>query len=131
MYCMHCGEEIAENSRYCKYCGKLVAEDEIRTVNINNNTVDENGENNNEAEESTEDVLKTEDTADIEEESCVDKILKEVKEKTEKDIKTQVVDDMFFEHMSTGKKTALFFGAVFMTAIIAVVVFALCFPQLI
>ncbi len=26
MYCMHCGEEIPDSSRFCKYCGKNVEE---------------------------------------------------------------------------------------------------------
>ena len=26
MYCMHCGEEIPDSSRFCKYCGKKVEE---------------------------------------------------------------------------------------------------------
>ncbi len=28
MYCIHCGEEIPNSSRFCKYCGKRVEDSE-------------------------------------------------------------------------------------------------------
>lgn len=33
MYCMHCGEEIPDSSRFCKYCGKKVAAESIKAEN--------------------------------------------------------------------------------------------------
>ena len=107
MYCMHCGEQIAENSRYCKYCGKLVAEDEI--INI---PEEDEGINNVQEEASSEktDEYLNEDYSLYDEE--------------------EIIDDFFFEHMSRKKKIALFLFAVFMTAIVAAIVFAAFFPEL-
>lgn len=107
MYCMHCGEQITDNSRYCKYCGRLVAEDEI--INYNEN--------------------EEESAAPVEEDES--SFSYNYSEKTDFKEKEQVIDDLFFEHIPKKKKIALFFIAVFMTAIVAAIVFAVFFPELV
>lgn len=118
MYCMHCGEQIAENSRYCKYCGKLVAEDEI--INI---PEEDEGINNVQEEASSEktDEYLNEDYGLYDEDK---EFLNNLNDEEE------IIDDFFFEHMSRKKKIALFLFAVFMTAIVAAIVFAAFFPEL-
>lgn len=159
MYCMYCGEEIPDKSRYCKYCGKLVAEDEIRTVNsvreekkseavaVENNTLVEevaaendalNGavvgtENNalNEEVVATENVINNTDAEALKDNvSDMDILIENAMEKVKKE-EIPVVEDFFFQHISSKKKVALFLLAVFMIAIIAVVVFVGFFPHLI
>lgn len=148
MYCMHCGEQIPDNSRFCRYCGKLVAEDEIRTVNAetdekeNEETVSENIQAEGSAEEvniTDENGVPAEEESSSSDsivnkesgESSVESILNAAREKTEKEPDVEIVDDYLFEHISGGKKAALFIGAVFITAIVAVIVFACFFPELI
>lgn len=148
MYCMHCGEQIPDNSRFCKYCGKLVAEDEIRTVNAKTEKSDEETVNKNiQAESSAEEVnmeaesggsaagekISDPDSVMQKEagESSAESMLSAAKEKTEKESETEIIDDYLFEHVSRGKKIALFIGAVLITAVVAVVVFACFFPELI
>ena len=148
MYCMHCGEQIPDNSRFCKYCGKLVAEDEIRIVNegTDKKENEETASKNVQEEDSVEEVNITDENevpAEAESsasdsvvqkesgESSVESILNAAREKTEKESDVEIVDDYLFEHISGGKKAALFIGAVFVTAIVAVIVFACFFPELI
>ncbi len=125
MYCMHCGEQIADNSRYCRYCGKLVAEDEIRTVN----------EDRAENDRSLEGVEESAEPADGE--SAAEAAAEEAAEEynaVNTDEGTQEViveDDIFLEHISKGKKRLLFFVAVILTVIVAVIVFTALYPELI
>ena len=107
MYCMHCGNEIADNSRYCKYCGKLVAEDEmVKEEKVEDSVIDQ--------------------TAYIDE-SAIENI-DEDSVKIENKEREVLIDDIFFQHISKKKRIALFFIAILMTAIVAVVVFKL-FPR--
>lgn len=106
MYCMHCGEQIADNSRYCKYCGRLVAEDEII------NTIEE-------------EAVSIDEYTDVNDDEFMFHTF------LEEDDEEKVMDDIFFEHLSKKKKIGLFLIAVFMTAIVAVIVFAMFFPELI
>ncbi|MDO4300902.1 MAG: zinc ribbon domain-containing protein [Clostridia bacterium] len=122
MYCMHCGEQIAENSRFCKYCGKLVAEDEVKLINEPENNRPEYSEEN-EAENDSTECHSTD--GDI---SSIDMVMEDIKTQLEKE---EVIDDFFFEHISAKKKRALFILGVFMVAIVAVIVFAWFFPDLI
>ena len=111
MYCMHCGEQIADSSRYCKYCGEFVAENQI--INDNETYTDK-------------DIIETPDIS--EEVENVNEVIYSAPVEEEKE---EIIDDIFFEHLSTKKKVGLFFAAVFMIAIVAVIVFALFFPELI
>lgn len=141
MYCMHCGKQIADNSRYCKYCGKLVAEDEIRTVKSGNEedvNIELYGQANSEIAGVTEPELTSDDeipeekieTSAVKKEKAdfVDMILDKASSKNNDD---EVIEDFFFAHVSKKKKIALFMLAVFVTAIIAAIVFAAFFPNLI
>ena len=110
MYCMHCGNEIADNSRYCKYCGKLVAEDEmVKEEKVEDSVIDQTAYIDESAIENTD-----EDSVKI--------------ENKEREV---LIDDIFFQHISKKKRIALFFIVILMTAIVAVVVFAAFFPELI
>ncbi len=114
MYCMHCGEQIADNSNYCKYCGKFVAENEITDTDEKISTAEIITEN-----------------ADVPEEvGTVDEVIYSAPYVDEEEEKVKVIDDIFFEHFPRKKKIGLFFIAVFMTAIVAVIVFAIFFPEL-
>lgn len=132
MYCMHCGEQIPDNSRFCKYCGKLVAEDEIRTVKSGSKNETESETLQSDIFEIKEDsISQVSESAAEENESFAENLLNAAKEKTEKDLNVEIVDDYLFEHISGGKKAVLFISAVFITAVVAVVVFACFFPELI
>lgn len=119
MYCMHCGEQIAENSRYCKYCGKPVAEDEI--INIP------------EEDEATDNVQEKSLSGKNDEYLNENYILYDEDKESLNNLndEEEIIDDFFFEHMSRKKKIALFLFAVFMTAIVAAIVFATFFPELV
>lgn len=119
MYCMHCGEQISENSRYCKYCGKPVAEDEI--INI----AEEDKATDNVQEET---LSEKNDEYLNENYVLYDKYNETLNDLNEEE---EIIDDFFFEHMSRNKKIALFLFAVFMTAIVAAIVFAAFFPELV
>lgn len=141
MYCMYCGKQIADNSRYCKYCGKLVAEDEIKVVNSSN---EENLDTDMFREAKCEisyvtendvisaDEISEEDielSSDVEEKTdFIDMILDKASNKNRDE---EVIEDFFFAHVSKKKKAALFMLAVFITAVIAAMVFAVFFPNLI
>lgn len=116
MYCMHCGEQIPNKSRYCKYCGRLVAEDEI--ISYSEENADDSGEGVGVKEE-----FYSKEVNDDEADFHIS--LRDEKEQEE------IVDDIFLEHLSGKKKIGLFFIAVCMTAIVAVIVFAIFFPELI
>lgn len=107
MYCMYCGNEISDSSRYCKYCGKLVAEDEMQIIT---------------SEE------KQEETAVNEDYIVENQVIENSQECAEKEI---IIEDIFFQHISKEKKIILFLIAIFMTALVAVIVFAMFFPELI
>lgn len=128
MYCMHCGNQIADNSRYCRYCGKLVAEDEIRTVNDyeQNAATCESAEP---AKEAPVPVEAEQDTADAE--TAINQEEGVAAEAAINKDKTVTEDDIFFEHISKGKKAALFFVAVVLTVIVAVIVFTTLYPGLV
>lgn len=116
---MHCGEQIAENSRYCKYCGKPVAEDEI--INIP------------EEDEATDNVQEKSLSGKNDEYLNENYILYDEDKESLNNLndEEEIIDDFFFEHMSRKKKIALFLFAVFMTAIVAAIVFATFFPELV
>ncbi len=123
MYCMHCGEQIDDNSRYCRYCGKLVAEDEIRTVNTAEPEYAEGGEEisaySDDGDGSGMDGSEatTEESAAVNTPESAPKVITE--------------DDIFLEHVSRGKKIMLFTVAVILTVIVAVIVFTTLYPELI
>ncbi len=128
MYCMHCGEQIPDNSRFCKYCGKLVKEDEI---NIVNSADTQTNESEDSVVEIFEEISEINDDENNVEKSSADELLNSALEITENEPEIEIVDDYLFEHITPGKRIALFIGAVLITAIVAVVVFASFFPELV
>ncbi len=127
MYCMHCGEQIADDSRYCRYCGRLVAEDEIRPAAP---AEPENEQGREELSASSDEQYggDTEENAEITEEGTAEHTAVNTAE-----IAPEVIteDDLFLEHVSRGKKILLFMVAVILTVIVAVIVFTALYPELV
>ncbi len=115
MYCKYCGKQIADNSTYCKFCGRLVAEEETSAQSSEDNIAEAKADENSEKVEQR--VVKTPLGTLVTDYSV---------EADENDAEDDVeyVEDYLFEHISAGKRAALFAGGVVLAAVVAVAVYS-------